>query len=488
MKALLIVSALFAIQWVQGQDMRDHWILGDSMHLQFTDSGLVYLGQVPFRSRESLCSISNENGELQLYANEGRIYDHTSQIIPGGDSMNENPAIYTSATQGAVIIPFDGKYYAINRIELGSPNGGLSYSVVEYDSILDSYNVLDSLRKIILQPQLFAEQLQIVKHGNGIDWWIIGRKLSNSNIPRSNSFVLYLLSSSGIELIHNEVIGLESSTNGELAASPDGKLLALASFSLGRLQLYDFDRCSGIISNARVIVDDSSSTYYGCAFSSNSSKLYVAKYNREVLEQVDLSSEPYMISTIFSANYGLSNTAGQLELGPNGKIYWIQDVQGSIFDSLPAMYLGVINNPNAFGLSCNYDPLGLYFGGRVNRFSPGLPNHPNYYLGPLVGSPCDTLSNMDTTTDIQDPSTVHAVPCFELRSDNTGSRITIELNPEHLNTTLDIFHSSGMHSYSQSLTNSITELNTAIWPPGVYVVRLGTIAANCPAQKFVVLH
>ncbi|MBL0050339.1 MAG: T9SS type A sorting domain-containing protein [Bacteroidetes bacterium] len=62
-------------------------------------------------------------------------------------------------------------------------------------------------------------------------------------------------------------------------------------------------------------------------------------------------------------------------------------------DSLYNMYnmnLSVINSPDSLGAACNFQPFSFYLGGKRTYW--GLPNNPDYDLGPLVGSPCDTLS------------------------------------------------------------------------------------------------
>ncbi|MBI1192230.1 MAG: T9SS type A sorting domain-containing protein [Bacteroidetes bacterium] len=482
MKVLLLTIWLVSVALVQGQDMRDHWILGDSMHLKFTDAGLVFLRQIPFEARESLCSISDTSGNLLLFAHEGMVYDSSYNVIPGGDSLFF-PPLSTSSTQGVIIVPYLDHFVHVNRITSGYPDGVLSYSIIQYDSLLDSYCIPEGSRMKIVQPQLFAEQMQAIKHANGRDWWFLGRKLINTTIPRSNSFVVYLLSSSGLELVHDISIGMESNIWGELATNSNGSMLALASFT-GMLQLFDFDRCTGLVTNARTLINDSTSTYYGCAFSSDGTKLYIAKSNREVLEQIDLSESAFPVSTIFSANFGLNNGAGQLELGPDDKIYWIQSVQSFIFDSVPAMYLGVINNPNEPGLSCNFDLDGVWLGGIVNR-RIGLPNHPNYYLGPLVGSPCDTLMDPDTTTAIQPIHVASVEPCFELRASGSGS-ITLKIEPSFMNSTIELYNSSGTQVFTGQVNTTNSMLSTASWTPGMYVARLRTRDGRCPAQKFVV--
>jgi hypothetical protein len=216
------------------------------------------------------------------------------------------------------------------------------------------------------------------------------------------------------------------------------------------------------------------------------SKLYVSKKNSEVLEQIDLSEPAFPVTRIFSASYGTNHGAGQLELGPDHKLYWIQYAHGLVSDSLPAMYLGVINEPNLPGLSCNFNPQGVWLGGRMNRFSLGLPNHPNYYLGPLVGSPCDTLSNPDTTTSIQPIQVPMIEHCFALKVDPAANSIQIEPTQQFSNAAVEVYNNSGTLQTSATIANTALRVSTHDWPAGLYVVSVRAPEARCPSQKFVV--
>jgi hypothetical protein len=97
--------------------------------------------------------------------------------------------------------------------------------------------------------------------------------------------------------------------------------------------------------------------------------------------------------------------SGAVRLAPNGKIYFSRAYECNAF---PYCYpypdsarnyvnenLSVINNPNVVGAGCNYQPFSFYLGGKRTYY--GLPNNPNYDLGPLTGSPCDTLTGISPT-------------------------------------------------------------------------------------------
>jgi hypothetical protein len=78
------------------------------------------------------------------------------------------------------------------------------------------------------------------------------------------------------------------------------------------------------------------------------------------------------------------------QLAPDGKIYI------STFNSNGQHpFLNVINNPDSIGIGCNFEIAGLPL--PLTDTNSGIPNFPNYDLGALLGSPCDTLFNSSET-------------------------------------------------------------------------------------------
>jgi hypothetical protein len=78
---------------------------------------------------------------------------------------------------------------------------------------------------------------------------------------------------------------------------------------------------------------------------------------------------------------------GQHLLAPDGKIYISNlkpaNMAPNVFN-LENMNLSVINSPDSLGLACNFQPYSFNLGGR--RSFGGLPNIPDYTLGPVEGS------------------------------------------------------------------------------------------------------
>ncbi|MBK8344626.1 MAG: T9SS type A sorting domain-containing protein [Bacteroidetes bacterium] len=82
---------------------------------------------------------------------------------------------------------------------------------------------------------------------------------------------------------------------------------------------------------------------------------------------------------------------GALQIARDEKIYvpLFQENYAHYEYSFANQNISVINNPSNEGLSCNFDTLTIPLGDA--RCTATLPNMPNYNLGPLAGSECDTL-------------------------------------------------------------------------------------------------
>src|SRR6185436_15329937 len=77
-------------------------------------------------------------------------------------------------------------------------------------------------------------------------------------------------------------IGFDNNNvRGQMVFSKTGAQLALVAPYFGVIDLFDFDRCSGLISNWRDLGEhpaNPSGDYWGCAFSFNENVLYAAGF------------------------------------------------------------------------------------------------------------------------------------------------------------------------------------------------------------------
>jgi hypothetical protein len=127
----------------------------------------------------------------------------------------------------------------------------------------------------------------------------------------------------------------------------------------------------------------------GVEFSPNSQLLYVSDILKTY--QFDLNSPNIQASQIIVAEWDsfyspfppFSTLFGFSLLAPDGKIYI---TTGNSTD-----YLHAINEPDSIGIGCNLAQHAVQL--PALNFNT-LPNHPNYFLGPLSGTICDSLTGI----------------------------------------------------------------------------------------------
>ncbi|MBI1225191.1 MAG: PKD domain-containing protein [Bacteroidetes bacterium] len=400
---------IFCITHAKGQKRDYIWLFGDSSNPINTDWGgtvidfnneppkLSYLyNEMNFL--EVNASICNFEGELQCYTNGQYIANYNHQPIQNGIGLN--PGVFGSdlgdngyiLDQGAIIIPHpDGsnKYYIFHEnreystIELGGHSSKLYYSLVDMDFNNGLGKVIKK-NQVILSDTLGLGKLTAVRHGNGRDWWMVVHEMASRNYYR------LLIAQEGIQNIgkFSTSFAIPDEGVGQSVFSPDGSVFArmnTVSLEEGQfVDVYQFDRCTGELSGQIQINYDEDAYSAGIAISPNSRFLYVTSFTK--VYQFDLWSNNIPASKVTVATYdgfydsGSSTTFYMAQLAPDGKIYI--NVPGGV------RFLHVIHNPNLPFPYCNMEQHGIQLP-TFNNFS--LPNFPNYRLGPLDGSACDTL-------------------------------------------------------------------------------------------------
>lgn len=378
-----ILLPLFCFSQKQG----NIWYFGDHAGLDFNSGtpnaitdGATY-NESSQNHSEGTSTICDSSGSLLFYTNGQLIWNKNHQVMPNGDSLLG----HLSSTQAALIVPQPGtsRFFYVFTTDAFYQNYlqyGFRYSIV--DICLDNGlgDVIANEKNILLVDTV-AEKLTAVRHSNGVDYWVITHKYE------SDAFYAYLLTSTGIS---NTVITNIGSVHkdyctsttyptkaalGQLKASPDGnKLVCVNGQGCNNIsELFDFDNTTGIISNLVQLSTDSVAVgLLGASFSPDNSKLYISSWiNNDRIYQYDLSSG--IPSTIVNSKTIIASHAGgpwyqAMQLGPDGKIYVAIRNQTS---------LGVINNPNLSGASCDFVDLSISLSGKF--CSLGLPNFIDFY-------------------------------------------------------------------------------------------------------------
>lgn len=129
------------------------------------------------------------------------------------------------------------------------------------------------------------------------------------------------------------------------------------------------------------------------------------------------------------------------------------------------MNLSVINSPDNLGTACNFLPYSFYLGGKRTYY--GLPNNPDYFLGPKIGSGCDTL------TAINDKA--QQVVISNLFPNPNNGNFTVNyflLNGK--NGVLEIFNTEGQQVYKHNLPRYtyMQNINLKNLHSGIYALRI----------------
>ncbi|MBP7400747.1 MAG: T9SS type A sorting domain-containing protein [Chitinophagales bacterium] len=406
-QTLLITIAALLSCYGFSQNRAINWAFGDSAGLNFeTDTPTYFYSGIT--THEVSASISDEAGNLLFYTNSRKIWNREHSLMINGDHLINGTHELSSVTQGTIILPDPGnedRYYVIN---LEYP---LNYSIVNMN-IDGGLGAVEVGEKNIEFDTAFycTEKMQAVRHANGRDWWLVVQGLPEGGIfgfGLTFPFYGFLVSPEGISgpQVQEGVIYEDQDAKiyiGQMKFNQQGTLLACTN---GRsVIIYNFDRCSGYLSYYATI-DSIFEGYntdflYGLEFSPNSQRLYVTKEGipgKAYLYQYTLDSIADIKATeqiIYINNESGSNQKilSQLQLAPDNKIYVA--LVGS-YDN-PTTALCVINNPDASGMACDFDTLTVNTGGRTIEI--GLPNMPNYNLGVMEKSGCDTIGNTAVNT------------------------------------------------------------------------------------------
>ena len=361
--------------------------------LDFTDGSLSIENNqvIEMNFQDTNAGICDEQGNLLFYFNGIYIEDASFQTMENGEELNEWNLGGYDLPQGGLILPSPGdenQYFLLHSEEgyIDYPGWylevvGLYYSIVDMQENNGLGAVVLKKEPLIIDTLEYGK-ITATKHANGRDWWIL------MNESHSNRYYKMLLDDNGLSVVDAQEIGLPTiQGDGQSVFSPDGtKYVMFNTVDLTQgqfIEIYDFDRCTGYLDNHRRIQYDEDAYAGGVAISPNSRFLYVSSYTK--IYQFDLWEADIEASKKTVAEYDgfvspLPTRFYQAQLAADGKIY--------ITCTNSVNILHVIHSPNLEGLACRVEQHGIQLP-TYNSFA--APNFPNYRLGPIDGSPCDTL-------------------------------------------------------------------------------------------------
>jgi WD40 repeat protein len=371
-------------------------------------------GGYKFRMGFEANSYSDANGKLRVFYDGFRLGNAVDfNIVENGDTLNP----------GQIWDLYNGGAYPISDGSIFIPSAVDTSIVYLIHASLDYYQNTTN----VYSPKIYFSKIEInenggrgkviqknvpflsgnftpmvvaaCRHSNGKDWWLINK----SNIGPTYYFTL--LDVNGPNFYKEQTIGtsvLDYSIVGNSVFSPDGKKFVRIS-NLDGIQLFNFDRCTGALSDFTRIDNDSIKSAYlvNVAISSNSRFLYVST-NTQIyqydLNIFDIVSSQEIVGKwdgfIYDRYY--TTSFADLQLAPDGKIY-ISCASGNIF-------LHTINKPNLKGTACDFQLRSIKL---PTYIFAGLGNYPNYLLGSEENSICDSLTQ---TIDIYSKNEFNIYP------------------------------------------------------------------------------
>jgi Secretion system C-terminal sorting domain len=133
--------------------------------------------------------------------------------------------------------------------------------------------------------------------------------------------------------------------------------------------------------------------------------------------------------------------------------------------------LSVINNPDSAYPACNFTPYSFNLGGARTYY--GLPNNPNFALGAMEGTPCDTLSTSvrEIKSYKNNQLNIFPNPCY--------NNCQIQYKPAKSMGNIEISNMEGKVIFKEesipvTLLQYGYEVNTSAFAKGVYFVSLIT--------------
>ena len=383
----------------------DHiWLLPDDQHLDFNETPVqVRYAQRPIGFSGTIASICDEEGQLKMYTNGIRVVNGNNGYLENGFRINPSPLIDewmnsgSRVPQWAIILPhsieeesyhiiYEAPYPIIN--EEGQQTVRvlrLHYALADFSD--NNSGVLVEKDFPLIIDTLDFGKVTACRHGNGRDWWVL--------IPYidANEYHRFLLGPDGIEDWGSIRSGEDMSRGlGQAQFSPDGAKYinyGIPTFNNNYLTIYDFDRCTGLLTNAQTRYDTAFAYVTGIAISENSHFAYESAHTH--LYQYDLTASDIFATRTLVAEYDgyyagnypdITNTTFSFaQLAPDGKIY--------LTNAGSALSLHILQAPNKRGYASRMEQHVLDLPTWTYN---GIPNFPYYGLGPWDGSPCDTLN------------------------------------------------------------------------------------------------
>jgi len=446
----------------------------DTLRMSAIDTFTSATTEIVYSIHSNASQICHTDGKIAAYFNGRTLWDRYARKIQLDVFGAFQPFPYSSiyGYNSSVILPMpdkkddyiligvnDYQYDPIYRTD--APEG---LSSVEFG--IDSAARLHIGRvepRLIKDKLPFFGALSACRHANGRDWWVVS--------PRrfSKAIHTFLLDTSGIRHVDTQMLEdslLDDTYSPEF--SPDGRYYTrVHTYTVSMYekkcyaQIIPFDRCSGQFGKPitfRIPYLDSASVGQ-VLFSPNSRYFYVM--NSTNVWQGDIEADDVAASLISVLRYdptlidnNVFHVFGIGFLAPDGKIY--------IFDGNNNFRNSVINNPDARGLACDARYAAIT---KPSCTGMSLGNMPDFNLGPIDGSSCDTLG-LDNPLSTHTSDYKKSAPLEIYPNPNSGH---FSVNVPSQNGFLAVIDMKGQHVRTISVPRFKMVVDVSL-PAGAYII------------------
>lgn len=415
------------------QNEANIWYFGQNAGLDFNGGVPVPIDDGQLNTNEGCSSISDENGDLLFYSDGITVWDRNHTPMPNGSNLLGSP----SATQSGLIVPLPNSssiYYIFTLDNVANENG-LRYSVIDM-SLNNGLGDVTAEKNILLITPI-KESITAVNQANGNDVWVVTHGMF------TNEFYSFSITDLGLDtnpvvsaIGHTPTNNLEAI--GGIKLSPNGRKIAIGYANSAIFELGNFDsvtgRISDIITFDRFATSPVPNNYaYAFEFSPDSKLLYLNnnslglfQYSLQNFSETDILNTEVPISLNLGLGPGSGLFYGQLQLGPDGRIYSAISARSN---------LSVINNPNEVGMLCDFQLDAI-------RLAPGTQS--NQGLPPFITTYFFTTINVENAC-------VGERTLFSLNTQRDALRVEWDFGDGGTGTGVD-----AVHSFSQEGTYLVT--------------------------------
>ncbi len=402
------------------------------------------------------------NGQLLFYTNGCHVYGADHQILSGGEGLNPGEVFDMAcdaygylAPKGASVATFRIRpdlYFLIHTGMENSTTHSISYGPlylprIVYDTLSGEVTVL-SKNEVLINTEV--DPFELVRHANGNDWWLLTNDFGTSNFHK------ILLTPDGPAIHEVQSVGYNfpfppCRWQRSLSASPSGERLVRFSSKCGA-QFLTFDRCSGILSEAGFShLENGVFGGSGSAFSSDSESVYFSRWYQ--VSKARFDTPPDTLRASFTPPTGYGGSFVHMFRDPYGRIF--------IAPQASEPYLHVIepsdNVPNVAQVQFE----GFAMPSRIQRT---IPHYPNYNLGSIANSPCDTLLISSAEDVPKEPARLRLYP-------NPAKDIAVIEMDFSGHKHLTLYDALGRPVRSLESTDLQAEMSLEGLPAGVYYLQ-----------------